>query len=206
MNQVSTTARDAEPGKGEATRQRLLRSARAAIIEGRGEMELAGVAKRAGVSPGLPYRYFESKSGLVVAVIEAFYDAFYDAVYRPAFDEVSDDWWEREKARIEKLVEFYYDEPLARFVVGRLAGDALVAEARERRVKNQVRGAVLNVRTGKRHGRVPGSVDAELAGSLLIGGVSLAIQSAIDRPRRLPRRRVVVALQRFMRDVLHIEE
>ncbi len=192
--------------KGEATRERLLRSARDAIIDGGGEMELAAVAKRAGVSPGLPYRYFESKSGLLVQVIESFYDAFDDAVYRPVFEQVSDDWWEREKVRIEKLVEFYYNEPLARFVVGRLAGDALVSEARERRVKNQVRGAVLNVRTGQRHGRVHASIDAELAGPLLIGGVSLAIQSALDRPRRLARRRVIAGLQRFMRDVLQIEE
>ncbi|MGB5810360.1 MAG: TetR/AcrR family transcriptional regulator [Polyangiales bacterium] len=192
--------------RGTRTRDRLLAAARAEILASSGEMELAAVAKRAGVSPGLPYRYFESKSALLVAVVEWFFDRLDDAAYRPTFEEVSSDWWEREKARIETLVDFFYDEPLGVSVVSQLAGDAAVVEAQHRRVTRQVRGASTNVRTGKRLGRVPASVDEELSGALLMGGVHQAINHALMRTPRMRKSRVVNQLHAFMRNVLQIEE
>ena len=196
----------ARTARGEATRQRLLRAAQEQILSGQGEMELAAVAARAGVSPGLPYRYFPSKSALLVAVVESFFDDLDDAVYRPVFDEVSDDWWERERARIQKMVDFFYDEPLGPYVVSQLAADSASVAARQSRLTRQARGASRNVRTGQKLGRVPAEVDAEMVGPLLMGGVYQAIQSALTGQRRISKRRLVSTLQQFMHDVLHIED
>ncbi|MEM7135545.1 MAG: TetR/AcrR family transcriptional regulator [Myxococcota bacterium] len=201
-----TTLAPGRTPRGHATQRRLLEAARAELIENEGQMELAAVARRAGVSPGLPYRYFESKSALLVAVVEGFFDSLDEAVYRPVFAEVSDDWWEREKVRIEKMVEFFYDEPLGPYVATQLAGDAAVAATKTRRATQRVRGATANVETGKRLGRVPGFIDAELAGACLMGGVEQAIHLALTHRPKLARTRVVEQLQAFMRNVLQIEE
>ena len=181
-------------------------AARAEIVENNGAMELAAVAERAGVSPGLPYRYFESKTALLVAVVDAIFDALDEAVYRPVFDEASDDWWDREKLRLEKWVGFFYEDPLACCVMTQLAGDAAVAQARQRRLSRHVRGATLNIKKGKTLRRVPPDVDAELAGALLIGGAHEVIGRALNRKPRMRANRVARQLQAFMRDVLRIEE
>ncbi|MEM8609229.1 MAG: TetR/AcrR family transcriptional regulator [Myxococcota bacterium] len=200
------TRHTAHTARGEATRQRLLAAAREQILSGEGEMELAAVAARAGVSPGLPYRYFASKSALLVAVVENFFDALDDAVYRPVFEEVSSDWWEREKARIEKMVDFFYDQPLGRYVVSQLGGDASTVAAQKARLTRQARGASANVRTGQKLGRVPPHVDADLCGPLLMGGVYEALRTAHSGSRPVSKRRLVRSLQTFMRNVLEIEE
>lgn len=169
-------------------------------------MELAAVAARAGVSPGLPYRYFQSKSALLVAVVEEFFDDLDEAVYRPAFEDESNDWWEREKVRIRKMVEFFYDQPLGRYVVSQLAGDAATVASQQERLTRQARGASANVRTGQRLGRVPKHIDADLSGPLLMGGVYEAIRSALADGRKVSKGRLVRALQQFMHDVLQIED
>lgn len=192
--------------RGVATRERLLAAAREEIIHNQGAMELAAVASRARVSPGLPYRYFESKSALLVAVVEAFFDSLDQRVYRPVFAEVSEDWWEREKARIEKLVDFFYEEPLTPHLMSRLAGDSAVARAKQERVTRHVRGATANINVGKKLGRVPADTDAELSGALLIGGVHEAIELAVSHVPRLEKARVVRGMQAFMRSVLRIED
>jgi AcrR family transcriptional regulator len=51
----------------------LLRAAAEELVEV-GELEVAAVARRAGVSVGLPYRYFGTRSGLLIAVVDDFYD------------------------------------------------------------------------------------------------------------------------------------
>ena len=192
--------------RGAATRARLLEAARWELAEGRGEFELAAVAKRAGVSPGLPYRYFDSKSALVVAVVEGFFDGLDDAVYRPTFEDIADDWWDREKHRIEKMVSFFYEEPLGAFVITHLAGDAEVVSAQHRRIVRQIKGASGNVRTGQALGRVPAHIDDTLCGAILMGGVYQSIHLAVSRRPRLPKSRVIGELQRFMQRVLEIED
>ncbi|MCA9621677.1 MAG: TetR/AcrR family transcriptional regulator [Myxococcales bacterium] len=192
--------------RGQATRRRLLDAARAIIVERDGGMELGEVARRAGVSPGLPYRYFESKSALLVAVVEELFDDLDAAVYRPSFEELSEDWWERETIRVARLVAFFYDEPLGPLVVAQLAGDAAVAEAKHRRVRRQVEGASRNIALGQKLGRVPARVDAELVGAIIIGGVHQAIAAALTRKPRMRKTRVTQGLIAFVRGVLQLEE
>ena len=73
----------AETPRGRASRQRLLEAAARELVERDGILEVEGVARRAGVSVGLIYRYFDSKAGLVGAVVEDFYDRYDRSVMEP---------------------------------------------------------------------------------------------------------------------------
>ena len=59
--------------KGRRTRARLLEVAGQELFD-RGQIEVAAVAERAGVSVGLLYRYFANKDELVTALVDEFYD------------------------------------------------------------------------------------------------------------------------------------
>jgi AcrR family transcriptional regulator len=191
--------------RGEATRRRLLEAAREELIACGGEFEFAAVAQRADVSAGLPYRYFESKSALCVALVDDFFHQWEAVAHRPILDELSDDWWIREQARIEKTVDFFYDHPLGSLVVTRLAGDAQVVGAVRERLTQQVHAATTNVARGQQLGRVPDFIDAELCGALLMGGVHQALATALSSQPAMERARVVWTLQDFMRRVLCIQ-
>ena len=190
--------------KGEATRRRLLDAALEELAANGGDVEFSAVTKRAGTSAGLPYRYFKSKSTLIAALIDEFFDAWEAIAYRPTFSEVSDDWWECEQVRLAKTVEFFYEHPLAPLVFTQLAGDAEVMGKMRQRVDAQVRGAAKNVRRGKRLGRVPDHIDPQIAGALLMGGVSQALALALSKNPPVRRSKLVQELQSFMRRVLCI--
>ena len=183
-----------------------MEAARQSLVESGGDIELAAIAERAGVSPGLPYRYFDSKSALLVAIVDEFFDEFDEAIYRPTFEEISNDWWQRERHRLDCTVNFFYDRPLGSIILSTLAGDGDVVNAVHRRRSQQVRGASTNVRTGQSLGRVPEHIDSVLAGALLMGGVYQAVALAVGRRPKLPKSRVITQLQFFMRNVLEIEE
>ena len=53
--------------KSAETRTRLIGAAGDALIEGEGDFEMSQLARRAGVSDGLPYHYFGSKAGALSA-------------------------------------------------------------------------------------------------------------------------------------------
>lgn len=192
--------------RGESTRERLLEAAREEIIQGGGGMELAAVARRAKVSPGLPYRYFASKSALLVAVVEAFYDALDEEIYKPTFEEVSGDWWVRERHRIESMVDFFYRDRLGLFIVSQIAGDAAVVESQQRRLSRQLHGASLNLQKGQTLGRVPTHIDVQLCAALLMGGIYQALNHALRQEPPLPQERVTSQLTRFMSHVLELEK
>ncbi|MEM6990946.1 MAG: TetR/AcrR family transcriptional regulator [Myxococcota bacterium] len=192
--------------KGHATRRRLLDAALDELAANDGQVEFAAVTRRAGTSAGLPYRYFGSKSLMIVALIDEFFDAWEALAYRPTFQEVSDDWWVCECVRIDKTVTFFYEHPLAPLLFTRLGGDAAVMGRMRQRVDAQVRGAAKNVRRGKRLGRVPQHVDAKLSGALLMGGSSQVLALALASDPPLSRVRVARELRDFMQRVLCLEE
>ncbi|MEM9187576.1 MAG: TetR/AcrR family transcriptional regulator [Myxococcota bacterium] len=195
-----------QTSRGSRTRQRLLEAATEELVAHDGAVEFAAVALRAGVSAGAPYRHFSSKSDLLVALVDSFYDAWEALAYRPTFEEVSDDWWEREKERIRVTVEFHYRHPLGALIQQRLIGDAEAVRHQRLRSDRLVRGAVKNVARGKSLGRVPAHVDAEICGALLMGGVGQGLHGALSRGRKMSRNRVVRELQNFMQRVLCINE
>lgn len=62
--------------KGAATRQRIIRAARAELVERDGMLEVDSVATRAQVSVGALYRHFGSRAALVGAVVDDFYQRY----------------------------------------------------------------------------------------------------------------------------------
>ena len=114
--------------RGQRTRDRLLSAAKQALVEGAGDMSHADVAARAGVSAGAPYRYFPSKSRLIVAVVERFFDDLEAVAYVPTFEDEAADWWGREQVRIARLVGYFFDDPLGPFIAQGMAADAEVAD------------------------------------------------------------------------------
>src|SRR3954463_3573535 len=112
--------------KGSASRARLLHAASEELIERAGALEVMSVAARARVSVGLIYRWFESKAGLVAAVVDDFYDRADEAGFDP--DPVPGGTGaEREHKRTELAVAFHYDDPLAPVVLSTLAREPVVA-------------------------------------------------------------------------------
>lgn len=198
MNAPQTT-------RGRRTRARLLDAAIEELATHDGVLELAAVASRAGVSAGAPYRHFASKSELLVALVDSFYDEWEQLAYRPTLEEVSDDWWEREQERIRLTVEFHYQHPLGALMQQRLIGDAEAVRHQRVRSDRLIRGAVKNVTRGKKLGRVPSHIDAEICGALLMGGVTQALHGALARDRKMSRKRVVRELRSFMQRVLCLE-
>lgn len=190
--------------KGARTRERLLAAAREALVEGEGEFAFGDVAKRAGVSAGAPYRHFESKSDLMVAIVERFFDAFEETAYRPTFEDLADDWWSREQIRIERMVEFVYAEPIGPQILRGVSGDAKVAHALRQRLDRQSKGAASNVALGQRLGVVSADIDPELTGALLMGGIYQALSVAV-RGRRRGKKRLIRELRAFMARVLELE-
>lgn len=150
-------------------------------MAGDGEMSYADVAARAGVSAGAPYRHFSSKSQLIVAVVERFFDACEEAAYVPTFEEAGDDWWSRERVRIQRIVGFFFADPLGLLVARGMVGDADVAQAQRRRLDRQAHGAARNVARGQALGLVDPHIDPLFAGAVLIGGVYHAIQVALTQ-------------------------
>ena len=49
---------------------RLINAAEAELIENNGHIEIQGVAKRVGLSVGIAYHHFGSKTGLIAAVVD----------------------------------------------------------------------------------------------------------------------------------------
>src|SRR4051812_39263288 len=129
-----------QTARGAASRTRLLHAAAAELIERDGSLEVMSVAARARVSVGLIYRWFESKAGLVAAVVDDFYDRVDEAVFDP--DPVPGGTWaEREHKRTELAVAFHYDDPLAPVVLSTLAREPVVAAIEAGRVERHVAAA-----------------------------------------------------------------
>jgi AcrR family transcriptional regulator len=137
--------------RGSAARQRILEAAAEEMVA-TGDIEVAAVARRAGVSVGLPYRYFGTRSGLVSAVVSAFYDRLDEAVTNREFD--GDTWYDRERARVTVWVEHLYDDPLAPVVLGRLGGDAETANIEIRRLHGAIELGARNIARGQRDGEI----------------------------------------------------
>ncbi len=170
------------PGRAD-TRQRILKAAAAELIAGDGSMEIGDVAKRAGVSVGLSYHYFGSKSGLVAALVEDFYDRF-DARVMEVNPQPGADWGRREKLRLEAMVAFHYAEPLSPIVLARLNREPEVAAVEARRLQQHIELAARNVAQAQERGQIPASLDPHLLGAMILGGLRQAIGQALAQQNR----------------------
>ena len=165
------------------TRERYLAAARAALLEGDGDFELAELARRAGTSVGLPYHRFGSKSGVIAEVVREFYDGVWRAVNLADFDAL--DWGVRERERLRRLVEFLYAEPLSRLVISTLGRDPQVAALEGERWVEMIEAAARNLEKAQRRGQIAAELDPALTAALINGGIRHAIGLGLAaRPRR----------------------
>jgi AcrR family transcriptional regulator len=190
--------------KGRATRERLLDCARREAIATGGRLEIAAVAERAGVVPSLVHRYFGSKAGLVKALIDDFFDRLHAEVLDVDPDPEAD-WPTRELLRLRRGVAFHYADPFAVVLYGQLARDPEVAQAERTRIDSVISQAAANVRRGQRRGELPGTVDPELAGAAMFGGMQRVMVVALSRTPHPSQRKLVEVLWRQVAAAVDID-
>lgn len=146
-----------------------------------GSFEVAAVARRAGVSTGLPYRYFGTRTGLLVAVIDAFYRRFSESIALKAYDAPT--WAQRERLRITDWVEFLYAEPVAPVILAGL-GEGELATARGRWLDEMSVIGARNIAVAQRAGEIPRDRDPQFLAAATIGGTNAVVAICL---RRAPR-------------------
>jgi AcrR family transcriptional regulator len=181
--------------RGQAARQRLLTAAIDELVA-QGDLEVAAVARRAGTSVGLPYRYFGSRSGLLGAVLTDFYDRLDDAVMLRKFP--GEHWMDRECARLIAWVNFLYDDPLTPMALGRGTGDGEVAVIAQEHLRRAIELGTRNMAHGQRTGDVPADRDPALLAAAVLGGVHITVVSALTAQPRPDRKAVIAELWRFI--------
>ncbi len=191
--------------RGVATRQRLIDAAREELIDTGGVLEVAGVAQRAEVSPGLLYRYFGSKDGLLVAVVDAFYDAYDAAAFQaPLAPDV--DWSARERLRLQRAIDFLCDDPLGRVIVARRLREGAAAQADAERLAAQIALAARNVARGQRAGEVDPMIDPRLVAAAFLGAFRELMGEALSRDRMPARDALLRTLVRLGASIIPARE
>lgn len=181
--------------RGAASRVKLLRAA-CDVLVGTGELEVAAVARSAGVSAGLPYRYFGTRSGLLIAVVEHFYDKLGEACALREYDAPT--WTERERQRTRDWVVFLYTEPLAPIVLGGLTGEGEVAVAHTRLLHVLIELGAHNIAHAQHEGELPGDRDPEMLAAAMLGGLHAVADVALARTPRPPAEAVIDEVWAFI--------
>jgi AcrR family transcriptional regulator len=185
-----------QTARGLAARDNLLRAAAEELAE-TGELEVAAVARRAGVSAGLPYRYFGTRGGLLIAVLDAFYARLGEAAALRVYD--ASTWAEREQQRIRDWVTTLYADPLAPMVLGGLVGDAEVAAANTRHLHLLIELGARNMAHAQRAGELPADRDPELLAAATLGGTNAVLAVALTRTPRPPAEDIIAELWTVVR-------
>jgi AcrR family transcriptional regulator len=171
-----------------AAREKLLAAAAEELAD-TGELAVAAVSRRAGVSTGLPYRYFGTRSGLLIAVLDAFYQRLGDAAALREYDAPT--WAERERQRVHDWVTAVYADPLSPLVLGGLVGDAEVAAANNRHLHLLIELGARNIAHAQRAGELPAGRDPEFLAAATLGGTNAILSVALTRTRRPPAEDVI---------------
>lgn len=192
-----TPKRQSSAGKRAPARERLLDAAERELVERDGQLEMAPVARRAGTSVGLSYHYFGSRAGLLAAVVEAFYDR-YDAAVIDLNPLPGAAWRERERIRLERMVDFLLAEPLAPLILVRLSAEPEVAAVEARRLARHIAVGARNVILARRKRDLPDGPDARLLVAMIMGGLRQAAGQALADPGAWPHQRLKRELWAFV--------
>ncbi|MFG2074588.1 TetR/AcrR family transcriptional regulator [Nonomuraea maritima] len=180
--------------RGAATRRRLLEAAAAELVE-TGDIEVAAVARRAGLSVGLPYRYFGTRSGLMSALLADFYERLVSETVLGHF--AGHTWPERWRNQLTRWVDWVYDEPLAPVVLGRMVGDAQVAAMEADCAKQVIALGARHIATGQDEGAVTYRRDPELMSAAVVGGMRSILAVVLDQDPRPDRGAVLEEIWHF---------
>lgn len=183
---------------------RLLRAAEEELIENDGHLEMLAVAKRAGLSTGLAYRYFGSKAGLIAAVVDNFYQPIREIALGDAIP-VDQEWATREKHRVRALIDYYYDHPLAKLIAGRLGREPQVLDVENAHMEAMLEAGARNIAQGQRSGTVDPNLDPGISVALLMGGLYQAINSAIAASRPPSKKALLENIWQFTERALFLE-
>lgn len=178
------------------TRSRLITAAQAELIAGHGHLEMQAVAKRAKVSVGLAYHHFGSKSGLIAAVVEAFYAELNASAFATSLP--AGTWAEREKARVGAYVAFHYAHPFAPLIVGALSRSPEVLDVETAFTAQTLAGGAAMIRAAQRDGVVRPDLDPGLVIALMSGGIRQAMLGALTREDRPDPAALTEAIWSFM--------
>jgi AcrR family transcriptional regulator len=168
--------------RSEMTRARLLDAAAAELIERDGTLEVGRVARRAGVSTGALYHHFGSKAGLLTALVRDYNERMHERVIAPTLADLGD-WAARERARIERSVDFHYGDPLAP-VLATLAREPEVAAAEAPLLAELVNAAERNLRSAQRGGEISAEIDPGITAAMIMGGIGAVLAQVLSRPER----------------------
>ena len=199
---MPTATRKRDP---EATRRRILAAAQELLVEGEGSLEMAWVAKAAGVSQGLAYHHFGSKDGLLEAVVNDFYDRVEDAVLMARLDEI-EDWERREQERVSRYIEFLLNDPLGLVVITRLANTPAVAAVEAQRWDVLVSVGARNMAEGQARGAIGGTLDSELLAAMVLGAVRAAVSRVLASGTPQDNKQLARDIWAFARVGLQLEE
>jgi AcrR family transcriptional regulator len=164
-----------------ASRRRLLQAAAAELIA-TGDVEVAAVARRAGMSVGLPYRYFGTRSGLMSALLEDFYERLVADTVLGHYE--GSNWLERWRTQVATWVEHMYADPLAPVVLGRMVGDARVAALEAQCFKRVIDLGAKHFAAGQAEGHVAAARDPELLAAAVVGGMRAILAIVLDQDPR----------------------
>jgi AcrR family transcriptional regulator len=184
------------PSKAAATQERLLSAATTALVTSDGHLEMQAVARAAGVVPSVASHHFGSRSGLVSAVVDAFFDRLHAEVL-DADLRATGSWFEREHERVRRGVRFHMTDPLAPVVYGSLSRDPEVAAVERRRIDEVVAESARNIASAQRAGELPEGVAPELAAAAIFGAARQITLTALSARRRPSQRTVVDLLWRL---------
>ncbi|WP_162558881.1 TetR/AcrR family transcriptional regulator [Sphingorhabdus sp. EL138] len=164
---------------------KILTAAETILRAGEGDLEMGQVAEKADVSVGLAYHYFGSKSGMLGAIIDAFYDR-YNAVVNQYIDP-DINWGVREKDRLMAAVEFLYNDPMAPIILGKMAHTNQVAAVESARHEEMIEMATRNIGSGIKRGDIGSHIDPAIAGAAITGAMRSGIIHAMGmKPRPDP--------------------
>lgn len=199
---MPTATRKRDP---EATRRRILAAAQELLVEGEGSLEMAWVAKAAGVSQGLAYHHFGSKDGLLEAVVNDFYDRVEDAVLMARLDEI-EDWERREQERVSRYIEFLLNDPLGLVVITRLANTPAVVAVEAQRWDVLVSVGARNMAEGQARGAIRSTLDSELLAAMVLGAVRAAVSRVLASGAPQDSEQLARDIWAFARVGLQLEE
>lgn len=185
-----------------STAQRILEAAEKELIANGGFLEMASVASRANVSVGLAYHHFGSKTSMIAGVIDRFYGPIRDIALGDAIP-VDTEWMERERARVEALIDYFYQHPLAPLVAGRLAREPEVLDIEKAHMDALLKLGERNIIQGQKLGVVDADLSPKTTVALLMGGLRLAIDQALLMDRRPKKNDLLEQVWLFTENALH---
>lgn len=160
-----------------ATAEKILEAAEACLVAGDGSFEMREVTTRASVSEGLAYHHFGNKAGLMSAIVRRFFERYDGVINRPV--DRQEPWLKRERERLEDAVDFLFDDPLARIILGGMSRPPEAAAAELACRQTVAERSVRNVQSAQEQGVVPAEIDATLAGPATIGALHYAVLHAL---------------------------